>query len=356
MLRIVFSILMLTATGMGQTLADSARTLARKVAAALTPGEAVQLSVRNASSFPEADVAAARQALATELHVRNSAAEGAGVTVTLSENGQGCLWVAEVVRAGRREAVVIERAPSPEARAGAAAPLVVEKKPLWEQEVVILDAAPSEDGFAILDTNGISVYRRQEGGWNRVRLTPVEFPQPRPRDLRGRLAIRNGEFVAFLPGAEAGPEWPIEIGTARIWGARNYFTAPNLPPFFSVARAGTGWVLAGVDGRAQFFSAMLEPLAAFAGWGSDVAHVEAACVSGPLVLTTKPGEAEEPDEVQAYEIGEKQATTVGAPVEFLGPVTALHEWADGAGSAVAISHNLKTGRYAAFTLTIACSR
>jgi hypothetical protein len=233
---------------------------------------------------------------------------------------------------------------------------VVEKKLLWEQEAEILDIAPSEGGLAVLDPSGISLYRQEEGRWNRVKQAPVEFPKPWPRDWRGRLALRNGELVAFLPGAEAGPEWPLEIGNARIWASRNYFTAPNLPPFFSAARAGDGWVLAGVDGRAQLFSATFEPLAAFAGWGSDVARVEANCVSGPLVLATKAGESDDPDEVQAFEIVDRQAVAAGAPVEFLGPVTAMHEWADGAGSALVISRNLKTGRYAAFTLTVSCSR
>lgn len=346
---------MLAASGAAQPLADSARALARKIAAALIPGESVQLTVRNASSLAASDFAPARQALAAELHARAAVTEGATVNVTLSENSVGYLWVAEIVRAGKRETVIIERAPA-DARAAAASPLVVEKKLLWEQEAHILDMAPSEGGLAILDPSGISLYRQEEGRWNPVKQTPVEFPKPWPRDLRGRLALRNGELVVFLPGAEAGPEWPLEIGNARIRASRNYFTAPNLPPFFSVARAGDGWVLAGTDGRAQLFSAALEPLASFAGWGSDVARVEAKCVSGPLVLATKAGESDDPDEVQAFEIVERKAVAVGAPVEFLGPITAMHEWADGTGSALVISRNLKTGRYAAFILTVSCSR
>jgi hypothetical protein len=350
-LRIVVAILVIAVSGAGQTLADSARSLARKVAAALAPGEAVELSVRNGSSMPASDFAGARQALEAEFHGHGSVT----VNVTLSESSTGYLWVAEIVRAGKREAAIIERAPAPQPRASATSPLVVEKKSLWEQEARILDIAPSEGGLAVLDLSGISVYRQEEGRWNRVKQAPVEILKPWPRDLRGRLTLRNGEMAAFLPGAEAGPEWPLEIGNARIWGSRNYFTAPNLPPFFSAARAGDGWILAGVDGRAHLVSATLEPLAVFAGWGSDVARVEAKCARGPLVLATGPGEADEPDEVQAYEIVERQAIPVGAPVEFLGPITEMHEWNDGAGSAVAISRNLKTGRYAAFVLTVSCS-
>jgi len=344
---------MVAVSGAAQTLVDSARALAHKIAAALTAGEAAQLTVRNVSSVAVSDFGRARQALEAELHSRG---EGATVTVTLSENSLGYLWVAEIVRAGKRDAVILERAPAPDARAADASPLVVEKKALWEQETPILDIASGDAGMAVLDESGISTYRQEDGRWNRVKQTPVEVPKPLPRDLRGRLAARNGEMVAFLPGAEAGPEWPLEIGNARIWGARNYFTAPNLPPFFSAARAGDGWVLAGVDGRAQLLSAALEPLAAFLGWGSDVARVEAKCVADPLVLATKAGESDEPDEVQAFEIVERKAMAVGAPVEFLGPVTAMHEWGDGTGSALVISRSLKTGRYAAFTLTVSCSR
>ena len=353
MLRIALLIVLLAASGVAQPLAESARALARRIAAALTPGEAVQLTVRNVSSLAAPDFAPARQAIEAELHARG---EGATVNVTLSENSLGYLWVAEIVRAGKRDAVIMERAPAPDARAADASPLVVEKKPLWEQEAPILDIAASEGGIAILDPSGISLYRQQDGRWNRVKQAPVDFPKPWPRDWRGRLALRNGELVAFLPGAEAGPEWPLEIGGARILAPRNYFTAPKLPPFFSAARAGDGWVLAGVDGRAQLFSAALEPLASFAGWGSDVARVEAKCVTAPLVLATKAGDSDDPDEVQAFEIVERKAVAVGAPVEFLGPGTAMHEWADGTGSALVISRNLKTGRYAAFTLTVSCSR
>ncbi|HEY1203112.1 MAG: hypothetical protein ABSH46_07740 [Bryobacteraceae bacterium] len=353
MLRIAFLVLMLAVSAAAQTLADSARALAHKIATALTPGELVQLTVRNASSLAASDFAPARQALEAELHSRGAATEGATVSVTLSENGLGYLWVAEILRAGKREAAILERAPAPDAQAAAASPLLV-KKPLWEQEARILDIAPSEGGLAILDPSGISLYHQEDGRWNRVKQTPVEFPKPEPRDLRGRLALRSGEWAAFLPGAESGPEWPLEIGNARIWGSRNYFTAPNLPPFFSAARAGDGWVLAGIDGRAQLFSAALEPLSAFAGWGSDVARIEFG--RGGLVLATKAGESDEPDEVQAFEIVERQAVAVGAPVEFLGPVMEMHEWADGTGSAVVISRNLKTGRYAAFTLTVSGSR
>ncbi len=241
---------MLAASGVAQTLADSARALARRIAGALVPGEAVHLTVRNVSSLGASDFAPARQAIENELHARG---EGAAVNVTLSENSLGYLWVAEIVRAGKREAVIIERAPAADARAADASPLVVEKKPLWEQEAPVLDIAASDGGMAVLDASGISLYRQDQGRWNRVKQAPVEFPKPWPRDWRGRLAVRNGELVAWVPGAEAGPEWPLEIRNARMAASRNYFTAPNLPPFFSAARVGDGWVLAGIDGpRAAF--------------------------------------------------------------------------------------------------------
>jgi hypothetical protein len=344
---------MLAASATAQPLADSARALGRKIAAALTPGESVQFTFRNASSLAASEFAPARQAIEAELHIRG---EGATVNVTLSENSRGMLWVVEIVRAGKRDAVILERAPAADPRAADASPLVVEKKLLWEQEGSILDVAPIEGGLAILDPTSLSLYRQEEGRWNRVKQAPIDLPRPWPRDLRGRLAVRNGEMTAFLPGAEAGAEWPLEIGNARMAASRNYFTAPNLPPFFSAARVGDGWILAGVDGRAQLISAAHETLAAFAGWGSDVARVEARCVSGPLLVATKAGESDDPDEVQAFEIVERKAVAVGAPVEFLGPVTAMHEWADGTGSALVISRNLKTGRHAAFILTVSCSR
>jgi hypothetical protein len=328
---------------------------ARRIVAALQPGEAVQLSVRNLSSAPAGDFTAARQTIQAALRGRGSASEAAAVRVTLSENAEGYLWVAEIVRAGKREAVIVERARAGP-RTADPSPVVIEKKPLWEQEGPILDIALRGSELVVLEPAGVSFYRQEDGRWTRVKQTPVQVSKPWPRDPRGRLAFKDGEAVAFLPGGEPDAEWPLDIAGATLAAGRNFFSAPGLPPFFSAARIGDRVLLAGVDGRARFYDTALQPVADLGGWGSDVASIDSKCVRGPLVLATKPGQADDPDAIQAFEIVDRQAIAVSAPVEFLGPVTALRQSAEDGGAAVAISRNLKTGRYAAFSLSISCSR
>jgi hypothetical protein len=70
------------------------------------------------------------------------------------------------------------------------------------------------------------------------------------------------------------------------------------------------------------------------------------------VLATRPGDAGEPDAIQAFAILNRAATPLTAPVEFAGPVTAL--WRMSATSALAVVRDPLTGRYAAYVITVVC--
>ena len=63
-----------------------------------------------------------------------------------------------------------------------------------------------------------------------------------------------------------------------------------------------------------------------------------------------PGIAE-PDAIQPFELVEGVANTAGPAQEFPGPITAL--WTTGS-LATAVSRDLQTGRYAAYSLAPAC--
>jgi hypothetical protein len=80
-----------------------------------------------------------------------------------------------------------------------------------------------------------------------------------------------------------------------------------------------------VDGRAAIFDSSLESVGIAGAWGSDVAASDARCGGAPVVLATRAGDG--PDAVQAYTVGNRAVTPVGAAAEFPGPVTAL--WAPG---------------------------
>src|SRR5690242_7882389 len=136
--------------------AEAAHELAGKIAARVAPDAAILLTIRNISSLGADEAAEARRALRAELgraglrlvsspRARSTGpSRGAGgtretvrVLITLSENSQGYIWVAEVAEKGEAEAapevLMVEAA-----RSGAAQPvrspvsLAVRKTLVWE--------------------------------------------------------------------------------------------------------------------------------------------------------------------------------------------------------------------------------
>jgi len=107
-----------------------------------------------------------------------------------------------------------------------------------------------------------------------------------------------------------------------------------------------------LDGSTEIFDAWLDPLGAVTSWGSDIAGTEARCGGGSQVLATRPGDAGDPDAIQAFAIVNLAAAPLTAPVEFAGPVTAL--WPSTPTSVVAVARDPLTGRYAAYVITVVC--
>ena len=238
----------------------------------------------------------------------------------------------------------------------------------------------------VLSPSRVALYTRQNGSWALSRAVPLAPGKPWPRDVRGRLRVTGASFQAFLPGVECGgavepslsiecragdQPWVLDSGShatllANFAAARNYFdgrvaTAAGLrktiaAPFYSAASAAEQgrplWLLAMLDGRTQIFDAWLETVGAIASWGSDIAGTEASCGGGSQVLATRPGDAGEPDAIQAFAIVNRAATPLTPPVEFAGPVTAL--WPSSATSALAVVRDPLTGGYAAYVITVVC--
>lgn len=372
-----------------QTPEAAARELARGAAAALEK-EPAAFSIRNGSSLAASDFASVRAALAAALRaqgVRTAETAPAEIRVTVSENPRDWLLIAEV-RRGDARAVVMAGWPRGSATPRLPLPVLsIERRLVWEQEEPILDFVLTGDGaearLFVLEPARIAVYARGDSGWEQRAEFPVSAPAA--RDLRGRLAVQGNAFQSWLPGVSCrgtleppafdctGGEvlWPLSSGASlaghgSFRAGRNafegaVFTASgvkaNAPPFYSMALAGSAgeplWVLAALDGRATMYDAALSPAGApIPGWGSDIAGFEARCGAGRQVLATRPGDAHEPDAVQAWEAGRTGAVPVSSPVEFSGPVTAL--WPSGAASAAAVVRDSATGRYAAYLLAIGC--
>jgi hypothetical protein len=262
---------------------------------------------------------------------------------------------------------------------------VIEKKLLLEDDERILDLAPLKGALLVLERGAISVYESVGSWWQRKLSARLPVTRPLPRDLRGRLLVEGEVYQAYLPGlacngnaanglsitCRVGGLWPLAPnGYGVMEAARNFFgerlilgdgVSRRMPAFLSAAsfsdRGRSLWVFAGMDGRAHLYSfdAAFVPGGEWEGWGSDLAVVESACGAGTLLITTGTGDETVPDFVQPYEWTGGAPQAAGDPLSFSGPITAL--WpASERGAALAVSRDLRSGRYAAFRLTILCSR
>lgn len=371
--------------------AASAR-LAKEIANISGPGTAA-LTVKNQSAIPNDEVAAIRRDLEAQLRIAGVQLRGAEnaattVAITLSENLQGWIWVAEVTQGSDTKVAVV-----PVARTGATSvaqsgPSMTLKKTLvYSQADPILDFATiragNETHLVVLDAAAVSLYRSTGSKYELEQAFPIAHSRTFPRDLRGRLAIgRDHLFDAYLPGVicSSGPStpinvscresddpWPMGSQKALYNSARNYFTGALLPglgkqvsPFFSAAdlpRSNyTLWIFTGVDGGVRETDGMNErrvPTSITGDWGSDVAAVHNACGLGTQLLVTASGGVS--DSIRAYEVPDRDPVLVSVPIGFDNPVTALWASMDGT-TANAIVHNPAGGRYEAYSVSVACGQ
>jgi hypothetical protein len=371
-----------------ENLNGAARELANKTAAFVGRGEAISLTWRNLSSLDSSELSAARRAFEAALRESGTrpgeAAAPVEAQVTLSENGRQFLLVEEIRRGDERQ-VWISAWPRPAAAPEAGTALRLERTLLWRQGEQILDAAVAGDTALVLSRSWITWLSRSNGQWTAGPTLTLPGPKNWPRDARGRIRIVGGNFQVNLPGMECrGPvegtpaiechpgdsPWVLDSGSrmmllANLAPGRNYFdgrvalqngTTKTIAPFFSAAATGDPasptWVLTMLDGRAQLFNGNFDPLSTLSGWGSDVAGTDAHCGGTSPVLATKPGDAREPDAIQAYAVNERTVAPLSRPLAFSGPVTAL--WPSGSG-AVAVSQDLTTGKYEADLVTVDCA-
>ncbi len=361
----------------GEFPGEPARELARKISAKLPPRQGITLELRNLSSLAAEQVTQARSALERELRSRRHALtqkpDNVRVSANLSENVRELVWVAEIRRGEERE-VVMATFPRPARGAAgeAASPVMIEKNLLWEQDREILDVAMAGEDLWVLERDGVKY--SQKGGETAESIgisAPASWAWP--RDLRGRAQIEGRLLRAYFPGMrctaemrpsagmecrESAAPWPVEPGAAMVKG-RNFFEVQGLPAFYTAVRTrdrdGTDvLILADVNGRVRVYDERMREVAGWDGWGSEVAAVESGCGGGRQVLAALNRAAGETDAVQAFDISGRKPVAVSPPVEFAGVLTAL--WSKSADrNALAVSWNLKTGRYAAYNLSVTCT-
>jgi hypothetical protein len=432
----------------------------------MASGNALALTVKNISSLGDDDVTQVRRALRAQLrgrgaHLAGSKQASADVQVTLSENTQGYLWIAEIrnlssptspgedvanpvvmVAVARRN--LDEHQPATESMSIRKTRVYQQPEPMLD--VALLDNPPAglatlpapagvADRILVLGLESVSLNEQAETSetgsksarqWRPVQSAPVTRLRPWPRDARGRIIVRNeSRFDAYLPGTkcsgtlepvltlechESDEPWPLAggeregdaansgagVGAAAYFAAdRNFFDGRvklgdggqmKMPPFLALvvmplnpaihvglpalpgrvspgANAGLkptatgapGWVLSGLDGRAQLLNSNAEPVVDVGGWGSQIVGLQSGCGDGWQVLASRAGDLNEPDAVQAYEIVNRKPVPVSSPIEFAGPITELWPLADGAG-AIAITRNLQTEAYEAYRLSVSCGQ
>ncbi len=396
---VVFALLFVAA-GNAQNWAGAETQLAGKIVSATGP-KTMALEVLNRSSLSATLSDDIRRNLLTQLAVtgvRFASPEQAAVSVrvTLSEDLRNYVWVAEIRQGGNAPAVVMVSLPRSAVLAVEPAPaaMVLREVSLWSQPERILDVAligSNPARMLVLDANGVTSYRMQESRWLVEQSLPIPHSRPWPRDLRGRLVLRSYEnkdhlFDAYLPGVtcrnsggdslamtcfESNDPWPIGADSfkqsASFTSSRNFFsgalspgagTQTRAPAFYSAAaiprEQSTWWLLAAVDGSIHLLDGITDQVVEKLKWGSDIASLRSGCGSGWQVLATGAG-AGRNDAVQAYEVPGRQPVVASMPLDVSGAVTALWTGSDGS-SVVAVVHNLETGEYEAFRLTVTCGR
>ena len=383
--------------------------LAQKVVAATGAGP-LSLTFVNRSSLGRRDAEIIQYGLRSALEsagARFAKTDAAPtVKISLSENLNSYVWVAEVRRNEDETAVVMVSTPRPEGAGGAqdAVPLSILKIPLWRQtdpilDVAVLDESGAPNRIAVLSPSGVTLYSGHAGAWQAEGSAEIPHAQPWPRDLRGRIILeKDRQFDVFLPGVvcrgmaplnltclRSDDAWPLTVPAfnsgaapgspgadsvaaippvgAFFAPARNFFTGAltspigkftNVSKFYSAAvlsREKPLWLFGATDGFVHVIDGTSDQPVRLP-WGSDLTSVKTSCGAGWQILATGSDDGSG-NSVRAYEIPDRDPLPVSAAVDFPGAISAL--WTEVKGdTAVAVAKNPVTGNYEAFRLAVAC--
>jgi hypothetical protein len=379
---------------------DGVKTLAEKIAAAVKPSRGISLEIKNISSLSASEVEAVRVALEKELTTLGLrlGSSGIAVEVTLSENGESYIWVAEI-RGGinqRTAMLSVEKGQTSDTTL-AKPSVVLHRDLIWEQSTPIMDfmipdVSPDPTPLMlVLESSRIASYHLEGASWQPSGAFQIPVPDHRPRDLRGLIDIVTEKFSFQMSdvrcnGGAGGyfeltcnknswPAWPVDAsggkrGSVKMVQGKNYFggdlviygdTKVMAPPFFTVAvvnrRDGVhwaDWILAEVDGESRLYDNSSKPVVAVAGWGDEIVAI-AACDSWEL-LVSGTGDWTERDLLRAYRTRNFDSpVAISDPLAFPGPIMALWPSVDGRAARV-VSKNLQTGMYEASVVTVSCSQ
>jgi hypothetical protein len=372
--------------------------LAPKIIAATGPG-VVALEVDNRSSISAADVEQIRSELKSALSsagikIWQPAQASATIRVTLSENLQDYVWVAEILQAAEEHSLLIVSGPRPASGIAGqnARPLSLLATPLISRPEPILDVAVIAEGnprrLLVLGRDSVTIYESTANRWIQEQTLPITHEKPLPRDPRGRIFLRSDHLLdVHLPGVTcrssngspltinciaSDDPWPLVAGSlqpgllAFFAPSRNFFTGAlvpgvgqqkSAPPFYSAApvlrEKYVLWLFAGVDGQLHILDGINQQTVPKIQWGSQIASTHTACRSGWQVLATTTDDSGR-DTLQAFEFPDREPVEVSQKIQLPGELTAL--WAgQNSESAAAVVRNNETGNYEAMLFNLACN-
>lgn len=323
------------------TLEDSAKELAREIAAALPAQVEISCEVRNVSSLEPGEVSRVEQALKAELQDRGVRLSEKGadvaVVVTLSENFENLVWTAEIHKGDTSQVVLLaaERFSGNHA-VSSAMPVTIHSEKFWEGPERILDAGEISDGagkswLVLLLPDGLRIQDKQAGVTS---TTEIASLQSSSRDPWGNL---NVEPIGKSIGVFLAPRVCTVNLEPLDWSAcLSPAGAPGAPPpgrtpvMFDIAPGG--------------------PPPPGKGTLIDMPPV---CGGANEFLATGARDYTQTDSLQVFQAGSSGAVAVSAELDFPGPITALH-----ATSATprAVVRNLTTGNYEAYRLSFSCGQ
>ncbi len=338
---ILFVLIGLPSCGNSATLEDSAKELARKIAAALPARENISCEIRNHSILQPEEVTRIEAALKTELQDRGIriAASGAatGVVVTLSENVANLVWTGEIHQGQESQVVLVAVARPSDSRAfPGAMPVTLRSEKFWEGPERILDAAEISDGsgkswLVLLLPRGLRIQDKQTGSVNTIEIASNQSVS---RDPWGILAFgKSGSEIGFFLAPRV---CSVDLETRNLLGclpAEGSAGGPlssRFPVMVDVAPAG----------------------AAQPGKGTEIT-MGAVCGGASQFLATGARDYTQTDSLQVFQMKSGTGTAISAELNFPGPITALHTESE---TSRAVVRNLATGNYEAYSLAFSCAK
>jgi hypothetical protein len=338
----LFVLIALPAAATSATLEDSAKELARKIAAALPAGKNVSCEVHNISTLQPEDIARIDLALKAELQERGVrlTSSGAAITVgvTLSQNFENLVWTAEIHEGDATHVVLISVKRSSENRAvSSAMPVMIRCEKFWEGPERILDAGEISVGvgkswLVLLLPGGLLIQDTQTGSASTIEIASN---QRASRDPWGNLGPgQSGNLIAFFLAPQM---CTVNLETRSL----------------AECLATEGSAGGPLPGRS--FPMMIDltpPGPPPPGKGTEI-EMKSVCGSASEFLATGARDYTQTDSLQVFQTEPSGAVAVSTELDFPGPIVALHAGSD---TPRAVVRNLATGNYEAYRLSFSCGQ